>query len=83
MTKSAETDNVLICYKECPGCTVMTDKTHGCNKINCTNCKVRWCFHCGLRYANSRVKRGKETYEACPDPGGHKQLDDRLELNYL
>ena len=33
-------------YKSCPGCQTMTEKLNGCNHIECTICKVHWCFQC-------------------------------------
>lgn len=32
-------------YKECPGCSVMTEKTEGCNHIEC-DCGSHWCWEC-------------------------------------
>jgi hypothetical protein len=53
-------------YKECPWCFVMTQLTHGCNKIHCGNCKKNWCFYCGLKL---NVKGGN----SCIDPVKHKK----------
>ena len=35
--------------KKCPGCGVMTQKTGGCDHIQCAvpTCGVHWCFFCG------------------------------------
>jgi hypothetical protein len=34
---------------ECPGCGVLTEKTDGCDHIECpvSTCGVHWCFFCG------------------------------------
>jgi hypothetical protein len=32
--------------KECPKCKVMIEKTGGCNHLNCSNCKIHFCFDC-------------------------------------
>ncbi len=62
-----------IKWKSCPQCMVMTEKVHGCNKLNCSICKCKWCWYCGKQYPNSASKR-KASIEAvrCIDPGGHK-----------
>jgi hypothetical protein len=33
-------------YKHCPSCSVLVERTHGCNHITCT-CGAHWCFECG------------------------------------
>lgn len=38
--------------KDCPGCTVLTEKISGCNHIHCT-CGTHWCFECGYRGTDS------------------------------
>ncbi len=61
-------------FKECPGCTVMTEKTHGCNKISCENCKTRWCFYCGKKYPTSKMKKKKVQDGCCLEQQRHKHL---------
>lgn len=33
-------------FKECPKCTVMTEKISGCNHILCSSCNTHWCWKC-------------------------------------
>ncbi|KAI0133805.1 hypothetical protein BJ170DRAFT_175738 [Xylariales sp. AK1849] len=37
--------------RHCPGCDVATEKTGGCNHIECT-CGTHWCFDCGEKALN-------------------------------
>lgn len=39
-------------FRECPGCSVATEKTGGCNHITC-RCGADWCFVCGERGKDS------------------------------
>ena len=32
--------------KPCPGCKVPTEKSGGCNHMNCTRCNYEWCWLC-------------------------------------
>eukprot|EP00475_Leptophrys_vorax_P016900 TRINITY_DN2340_c0_g1_i3.p1 TRINITY_DN2340_c0_g1~~TRINITY_DN2340_c0_g1_i3.p1 ORF type:complete len:439 (-),score=54.40 TRINITY_DN2340_c0_g1_i3:69-1259(-) len=32
--------------KRCPGCRVRTQKTKGCNHMQCKQCKTHWCYLC-------------------------------------
>lgn len=34
--------------KPCPTCEVMTEKSSGCNHMECLNCASHWCFECGM-----------------------------------
>lgn len=39
--------------KQCPNCSILTQKIDGCNYLVCTVCKIRWCFLCGSeKYKN-------------------------------
>ncbi|KAL0478210.1 hypothetical protein AKO1_008478 [Acrasis kona] len=33
--------------KKCPGCEVPTEKNGGCDHMNCYNCQLDYCWHCG------------------------------------
>ncbi|KAL4495150.1 hypothetical protein ABPG72_007257 [Tetrahymena utriculariae] len=33
-------------FKFCPNCQIITQRTGGCNRIICTNCKISYCFLC-------------------------------------
>lgn len=33
--------------KQCPRCSIATQKSGGCNKMTCTRCHVKWCYKCG------------------------------------
>lgn len=39
--------------RECPGCHAVIEKTEGCNKMKCSECKTSFCFNCGSRTANN------------------------------
>lgn len=38
---------IKVLTKECPKCTVATDKSGGCNHIHCSSCNTHWCWECG------------------------------------
>lgn len=66
-----DTDTETFVFKECPKCGVMTEKTAGCDKIDCPNCKTKWCFYCGKKFGNKRVKRIERF---CMEMEEHKRL---------
>jgi hypothetical protein len=69
-------------YKECPKCTVMTEKSGGCNKMSCSNCNSKWCFYCSLEIYTTRGRKRKADMEKfCKDPEGHrnKKLGEEVE----
>ncbi|EAR89793.2 RING finger protein (macronuclear) [Tetrahymena thermophila SB210] len=33
-------------FKFCPNCSILTQRTGGCNRIICTNCKISYCYLC-------------------------------------
>jgi hypothetical protein len=45
---ASKTTEVPILFKECPGCSIAVDRTHGCNHITC-RCGTHWCFECGTQ----------------------------------
>lgn len=46
-----------IVSKQCPQCTIMTEKSSGCNHMTC-RCGAHWCFECGIKCETSH-----NTYE--------------------
>jgi hypothetical protein len=34
-------------FKRCPGCRFFVEKVAGCNHMNCTICRQRFCYNCG------------------------------------
>lgn len=42
-----ETKIFFANYKYCPNCNILSKKEDGCNKVDCANCKICWCFRCG------------------------------------
>jgi len=45
-------------FKECPKCSVMTEKISGCNHIFCTSCDSHWCWKCSTLCPSS-----EDTYQ--------------------
>ena len=47
--ESGERGRHVMGAKECPKCGVMTEKTRGCNHIECSveGCGAHWCYVCG------------------------------------
>jgi hypothetical protein len=43
--------------KVCPKCSVMVDKTGGCNLIRC-QCGARWCWVCNRIKGGNRMRKG-------------------------
>jgi hypothetical protein len=39
--------DISVRTKECPKCTVSTEKSGGCNHIECVSCHTHWCWECG------------------------------------
>ncbi|CAJ1339625.1 unnamed protein product [Effrenium voratum] len=37
--------------KPCPGCKCPTEKTEGCNHMECPSCRCNWCWTCGTELA--------------------------------
>jgi E3 ubiquitin-protein ligase RNF14 len=40
-------DYIQANAKPCPTCNAPVQKTHGCNKMRCLNCKSHFCYLCG------------------------------------
>lgn len=53
--------------RDCPGCGVTIEKTHGCDHITC-RCGQHWCWRCGTKFTASTIYthiyacRGDEVY---------------------
>ncbi|KAK4184112.1 E3 ubiquitin-protein ligase itt1 [Podospora australis] len=45
----------FIVIKDCPGCGVSTEKSAGCDHMECGNCGVHWCFNCGKKVAANKI----------------------------
>ncbi|KAI5952751.1 hypothetical protein KGF54_003618 [Candida jiufengensis] len=46
--------------KECPGCGAVIEKSDGCNRMKCSECRTCFCFNCGVQIDN--------TYDHFSDP---------------
>lgn len=33
-------------WKQCPGCSIVVELTHGCNHMTCSSCSTQFCYHC-------------------------------------
>jgi hypothetical protein len=64
-------------YRDCPGCTVTTEKMYGCDHITCESCECHWCWQCGEKF-----KDAESTYEHMwtahvdADGAGEEELDE-------
>jgi len=45
--------------KKCPKCSIITEKTSGCNHIICSKCNYEWCWLCNGKYINGHYNEGK------------------------
>jgi len=45
--------------KKCPKCSIITEKTSGCNHIICSKCNYEWCWLCNKRYRIGHYEKGK------------------------
>ncbi len=52
-----EMKNENIVIKDCPKCGIKTEKTGGCNHINCVyqNCNCHWCFVCEKQFDPNEI----------------------------
>lgn len=57
--------------RECPGCTVATQKISGCNHIYCTSCSTHWCWECGVACTSA-----EDTYDHMSSVHGRMFDDD-------
>lgn len=51
----------------CPFCTILTEKTDGCNYIECTICKCQWCWCCHKIKTFSPIKDIDGQNSLCDD----------------
>ena len=62
---NAKMDNDIIEFaknnfvKKCPNCSIITEKSSGCNHITCSKCQFNWCWLCNGKYTNEHYKQGK------------------------
>ncbi|KAL4453395.1 hypothetical protein ABPG74_017602 [Tetrahymena malaccensis] len=42
-------------FKFCPNCQIITQRTSGCNRIICTNCKISYCYLCYFQDKDQNV----------------------------
>ncbi|KAJ7786064.1 hypothetical protein B0H16DRAFT_1489038 [Mycena metata] len=45
LNKKWLTDSTMAC----PGCTLNIEKSHGCNHMTCSRCKMHFCYRCGFK----------------------------------
>ena len=45
--------------KKCPNCSIITEKSSGCNHIICSKCNFQWCWLCNKKYYEGHYKNGK------------------------
>ena len=45
--------------KKCPNCSIITEKSSGCNHIICSKCSYQWCWLCNEKYTEEHYKQGK------------------------
>src|SRR3989338_2676982 len=41
--------------KNCPKCKMVIEKNRGCNAMQCSSCKCRFCWYCGKEFENERL----------------------------
>ena len=45
--------------KKCPNCSIIIEKSDGCNHITCSKCGYQWCWLCNQKYEEGHFDRGK------------------------
>ena len=45
--------------KKCPNCSIITEKSSGCNHIICSKCNYQWCWLCNEKYSYDHYLQGK------------------------
>jgi len=45
--------------KKCPKCSIITEKSSGCNHITCSKCNFQWCWLCNEKYDTEHFYKGK------------------------
>ena len=45
--------------KKCPKCSIITEKSSGCNHITCSKCNFQWCWLCNEKYDRDHFYKGK------------------------
>ena len=41
--------------KSCPSCTMLIEKDVGCNHMECTKCRIHFCWECGYQVRTKNV----------------------------
>jgi hypothetical protein len=44
-----------VLTRSCPKCNVLIEKESGCNRIQCTQCEINFCFKCGFMDKDQKV----------------------------
>ena len=44
--------------KKCPKCSIITEKSSGCNHITCSKCNYQWCWLCNEKYDTEHFYKG-------------------------
>jgi hypothetical protein len=64
--------------KECPGCKTPTQKTSGCDHMQCSvmSCKTHWCWVCAKPFAGDKIYRHMDRVHGGWYTGGGLIEDD-------
>jgi hypothetical protein len=68
--------------KPCPGCKIPTQKSFGCNHMQCAmpKCKVHWCWECGLKFPKFDIYRHMNNEHGGWYPDDDEESDERETL---